>query len=100
MAVFLFQNAISSAVANIVNPWVKDPTLVWVWAGPAIALFVVSILFYGRYRHMNSDEFMTEEALAVNDSGSKNVIEEGGERSTGLDNEKTIVASEKGIAHQ
>jgi len=49
---------------------------------------------------MNSDEFMTEEALAVNDSGSENVIEEGGERSTGLDNEKTIVASEKGIAHQ
>ena len=62
MAVFLFMNALSSALALIVSPAVKDPHLIWAWVGPAIAMFVLSITFHWQYRWMNSDEFMTKNA--------------------------------------
>lgn len=61
MAVFLFMNALSSALAEILTPAINDPHLIWVWAGPAIALFVQTCIFWWRYRWMNSDEFMTED---------------------------------------
>lgn len=61
MALFLFTNALSSALGEIVTPAIVDPHLIWVWAGPAIALFVLTVDFYFRYRHMDSDAFMTEQ---------------------------------------
>ncbi|KAF2434848.1 PTR2-domain-containing protein [Tothia fuscella] len=63
MSIFLFMNALSNALAQIMTPAIKDPNLVWVWASPAIVLFFVTIVFYWRYRYMNSDVFMTEEAV-------------------------------------
>lgn len=61
MSIFLVMNALSSLVALIVTPALKDPTLVWAWLGPAIAMFVISIIFFVLYRKMNSDEFMLKE---------------------------------------
>lgn len=96
MSIFLFQNAISSAIAQAVIPAIQDPTLIWVWASPAICLFVVSVLFFLRYRKLNSDEFMTDEALAV-DSASENEVEapRGDSTSRSVVNEKTVL-SDKG----
>jgi dipeptide/tripeptide permease len=61
MALFLFTNALSSALGEIVTPAIIDPHLIWVWAGPAIAMAVLTAHFYWRYHFMDSDEFMTEQ---------------------------------------
>jgi dipeptide/tripeptide permease len=94
MSIFLFMNALSSALAQIMTPAVKDPNLVWVWASPAIVLFVVSIIFYWRYSYMNSDEFMTAEAenSDVEDSKADN-LEAGPSvsRHSSVVDEKTIL---------
>jgi dipeptide/tripeptide permease len=61
MAFFLLMNALSSAISLALTPAIKDPGLIWVWAGPAITLFVITIGFYFVYRKMNSDDFMLDE---------------------------------------
>lgn len=101
MSLFLFTNALSSAVGEAITPALVDPHLIWyvvsnlctrplqehvhpshiilnagvslsltclnrVWAGPAIALFVLTIHFYFTYRHLDNDEFMSEQNEIVN----------------------------------
>ncbi|KAI0843638.1 PTR2-domain-containing protein [Hypoxylon sp. FL0890] len=61
VALFLFMTALSSALGEILVPSINDPTLVWAWAAPAIALFVQTILFWWRHRNVNDDVFMTYE---------------------------------------
>ncbi|KAK6212577.1 peptide transporter ptr2 [Pestalotiopsis sp. IQ-011] len=61
VALFLFMTALSSALGEILIPAIADPTLVWAWAAPGIALFVQTIIFYWRHRSMNEDVFMTQE---------------------------------------
>jgi hypothetical protein len=58
MALFLFTNAISYALGEILTPAIVDPHLIWVWAGPAIALAVQTVIFHFRYRKFNDDDFM------------------------------------------
>jgi len=52
-------NALSNALAQILGPAISDPNLIWVWAGPAIALALQTVVFWWRYRWMNDDTFMT-----------------------------------------
>ncbi|RWA11693.1 hypothetical protein EKO27_g3421 [Xylaria grammica] len=59
IAIFLFMTALSSALGEILIPAIADPTLVWAWAAPAIALFVQTIIFVWRHRHVNEEVFMT-----------------------------------------
>lgn len=59
MAIFLFTNALSYALGEILTPAIVDPHLIWVWAGPAIALAAQTVVFWWRYRGLNEDEFMT-----------------------------------------
>lgn len=61
VALFLFMTALSSALGEILIPAIADPTLIWAWAAPGIALFVQTIIFYWRHRSMNEDVFMTQE---------------------------------------
>jgi dipeptide/tripeptide permease len=96
MSIFLFQNAISSAIAQIVIPAIKDPMLIWVWAAPAICLFILSILFFIRYRRLNDDEFMTDEALAVDSASETEVEAARGASTSNSHHEKTVLHSEKG----
>ncbi|KAF2767015.1 putative MFS peptide transporter [Teratosphaeria nubilosa] len=70
MAVFLFMNALSSALGEIVSPATKDPWLIYIWAVPTACLFVQTIIFWFRYRSVNEEEFMTYEE---NYQGSKTV---------------------------
>jgi len=62
--------ALSSALGEILTPAIADPNLVWVWAGPAIALAVQTVIFWFKYRQYDDDEFMTEEAGEYVDEGS------------------------------
>ncbi|GJC86136.1 peptide transporter PTR2 [Colletotrichum liriopes] len=59
VALFLFMTALSSALGQILLPSIADPTLIWAWAAPGIALFVQTIVFWYRHRHLNDDVFMT-----------------------------------------
>lgn len=52
MALFLFSTALSSALGEIITPVIKDPHLIWVWAGPAIVLAVQTVIFWFRWKHM------------------------------------------------
>ena len=61
VALFLFMTALSSALGEILIPAIADPTLVWAWAAPGIALFVQTVIFWWRYRNVNDDVFMTYE---------------------------------------
>ena len=58
-ALYLFNNALSSALGEVLTSVTVDPHLIWVWAGLAIALAAQTIIFYWRYREMDNDEFMT-----------------------------------------
>lgn len=73
MSLFLFMTALSSALAEILIPAIADPTLVWAWAAPAIALVVQTAIFWWRHRGVNDDVFMTKEE----DFGSMTTKEEG-----------------------
>lgn len=61
MSVFLATSALSSALAEIISPVVRDPNLVGVWAAPAVALAVQTGVFWWRYRGVDGDEFMIYE---------------------------------------
>jgi dipeptide/tripeptide permease len=80
MAIFLFMTALSSALGEILIPATVDPYLIWIWIGPAIALFIQTIIFWFRYRHLNDEAFMTyeedfpkEEEVQPIDKGEKEV---------------------------
>ncbi|KAI1435836.1 POT family protein [Xylaria sp. CBS 124048] len=61
ISIYLFMTALSSALGEILVPAIVDPTLVWAWAAPAIALAAQTVVFVWRHRHMNDDAFMTYE---------------------------------------
>jgi dipeptide/tripeptide permease len=61
MAVFLFMNALSSALGEILIPATRDPYLIWIWAAPGIALAVQTVVFWWRFRHLNDEVYMTDE---------------------------------------
>lgn len=61
MAMFLCTNAISALLSIALTGVITDPTLIWAWAGPAIALFIQTAIFWWRHRDLNDDEYMTAE---------------------------------------
>ncbi|KAH0524504.1 hypothetical protein TsFJ059_007006 [Trichoderma semiorbis] len=61
MSLFLFTTALSSALGEILIPAIVDPHLIWVWAGPAIALFVQTIVFWLRHHKLDDDIYMLEQ---------------------------------------
>ncbi|KIW15825.1 hypothetical protein PV08_05875 [Exophiala spinifera] len=62
-AVYLFMNGLASALGEILIPATKDPWLIYIWAGPAVALFLQTILFWFRFHHLNNDEFMLDHKI-------------------------------------
>ncbi|KAI5359360.1 putative proton-dependent oligopeptide transporter family, MFS transporter superfamily [Septoria linicola] len=71
MSIFLAMTALSKALGEIISPAIKDPYLVWIWAGPAIALAVQTVIFWIRYRKFNDDDFMTSEDADLNDEATE-----------------------------
>ncbi|OQN96831.1 hypothetical protein B0A48_17391 [Cryoendolithus antarcticus] len=62
LAIFLFTTALSYALGEVITPAILDPHLIWVWAGPTIALAVQTVIFWFRYRKYNDDEFMIDDS--------------------------------------
>ncbi|KAJ5984696.1 hypothetical protein N7481_006795 [Penicillium waksmanii] len=67
VAVFLFMNALSSALGEILIPVTKDPYLLWLWGAPAVALAVQSIIFWFRFKHLNHETFNAGDELDEED---------------------------------
>jgi len=56
MSMFLFTNAVSSAIAQAFTPLSNDPLLVWNYASVAIIAFVVGILFWLTHRNLDTQD--------------------------------------------
>ncbi|KAJ6179956.1 hypothetical protein N7519_010417 [Penicillium mononematosum] len=54
VAIFLFMNALSSALGEILIPVTKDPWLLWIWGAPAVALALQTIIFWARFKGLNN----------------------------------------------
>ncbi|RFU73016.1 hypothetical protein TARUN_9238, partial [Trichoderma arundinaceum] len=77
MALFLSTTALSSALSLIITPAIIDPHLVWVWAGPAIALFAQTIIFWFRHHKLDDDIYILEEIIPMQEeSVEKTVVRE------------------------
>lgn len=63
MSLFLATTALSYALGEIVTPAIVDPHLIWVWAAPAIALFVQTCIFWWRYRKFNVSSCAAESEI-------------------------------------
>jgi POT family proton-dependent oligopeptide transporter len=50
LALFISMTAVSEAFLLPLLPAISDPHLIWVWAGPGIALFAQTALFWWLYR--------------------------------------------------
>jgi cytochrome c-type biogenesis protein CcmH/NrfF len=44
---------------HILIPVTKDPWLIWIWAAPAIALFLQTMIFWYRFHHINNESYAT-----------------------------------------
>ncbi|KAJ5896758.1 uncharacterized protein N7473_006157 [Penicillium subrubescens] len=57
MAIFLFMNALSSAIGEILLPATKDPWLLWIWGAPTVALALQTVIFWFRFKHLNDEQY-------------------------------------------
>ncbi|KAL4950613.1 POT family-domain-containing protein [Aspergillus filifer] len=55
-SMYLLTNAFGSALAEALTPAAFDPAIMWMFVGLACASFLVGILFYIIYRHLNDQE--------------------------------------------
>ncbi|KAJ5787871.1 hypothetical protein N7457_002861 [Penicillium paradoxum] len=55
VAIFLFMNALSSALGEILIPVTKDPWLLWIWGAPTVALGLQTVIFWLRFRKLNGN---------------------------------------------
>lgn len=59
-AIFLFMNALSSAIGEILIPATKDPWLLWIWGAPTVALVLQTFIFWFRFKELNNDAYGIE----------------------------------------
>lgn len=74
MAIFLFMNALSSAIGEIMLPATKDPWLLWIWGAPTVALALQTVIFWFRFKHLNDEKYYVtsvENESAVEDVEKK-----------------------------
>ncbi|KAI1638702.1 hypothetical protein F4809DRAFT_649153 [Biscogniauxia mediterranea] len=57
-SVNLFMSAVSAAIGLATAPAIRDPFLVWAFAGPTIAGAVLAVIFYFTFRHLDKEEFV------------------------------------------
>lgn len=62
-AIFLFMSALSNAIGELLIPVTKDPWLIWIWTGPAIALTLQTFVFWWQFHKLDDDDFMTEKVV-------------------------------------
>ncbi|KAI1386667.1 uncharacterized protein F4822DRAFT_410883 [Hypoxylon trugodes] len=54
----LFMSAISAAIALGTAPAIRDPYLIWAFAGPTIVGAALTIIFWFTFRHIDKEEFV------------------------------------------
>ncbi|KAK3314166.1 POT family-domain-containing protein [Apodospora peruviana] len=54
----LFMTAISAAIGLATAPAIRDPFLIWAFAGPTIAGAVLTVIFYWTFKHIDKEEFV------------------------------------------
>lgn len=69
MALNLFTTAISSAISLATADAIKDPNLVWAFAVPSIIGFVMAIIFWFTFKHLNNEEFVINTDALEDDAG-------------------------------
>lgn len=65
---FLLTNAFGSALGIALSPTAKDPKLIWMYTGLAVAAFLAGCLFWLIYHKYNKTE---DEMNALEDLGDK-----------------------------
>ncbi|KAF7591056.1 hypothetical protein BBP40_002016 [Aspergillus hancockii] len=58
VALFLFMNAVSSAISQAVVPALADPHLIWPFVGTAVPGVLLAGVFYWMYRDLDKDAFL------------------------------------------
>lgn len=92
-------SAIQYAVNLATTPAIADPHIIWAFAGPSIVGFILSVVFWFVFKHLNNEEYV----VAGLDSDSDSVIlpadhrvgdeEDSGSERLGVE---TVVVGEKG----
>jgi len=54
----LFMTAISAAIGLATAPTIRDPFLVWAFAGPTIAGAILTVIFWFTFKHIDNEEFV------------------------------------------
>ncbi|KAI8629896.1 POT family-domain-containing protein [Xylariaceae sp. FL1651] len=57
-SILLFSNALSSVLGLLITPAITDPNLIWIWAGPAVALFIQTCWFQWRFQDLDHDDYI------------------------------------------
>lgn len=71
-SLFLFTNAISSALGFALTPVSEDPHLTWLYTGIGAASFLAGIAFFISFRKWNAQEEVENEIGRGNDRGETN----------------------------
>lgn len=58
LAINLFMTAIAAAISLATAGIIRDPYLVWAFAGPSIVGFVLAVVFYFIYRDIDKEEYV------------------------------------------
>ena len=54
----LFMTAISAAIGLATAPAIRDPLLIWAFAGPSIVGGVFTVIFFFTFRHIDKEDFV------------------------------------------
>lgn len=57
-AINCFMSAIQYAINLATTPAIRDPYIVWAFAGPSIVGFVMAIIFWFMFKHLDNEEYV------------------------------------------
>ncbi|KAJ5689353.1 hypothetical protein N7462_003745 [Penicillium macrosclerotiorum] len=73
VAIFLFMNALSQAIGEILLPVTKDPYLIWIWGAPTVALALQTVIFWFRFKNLDNETYYEyTEALSLEPNEKRN----------------------------
>jgi hypothetical protein len=62
-AINLLNTAVAYAIGLACSSVIKDPYLTWDFGGPSIAGFVLTIIFYWMFKHIDKEEYVLSENI-------------------------------------
>ena len=95
-AINLLNTAVAYAIGLACSAVIKDPYLTWDFGGPSIVGFVLTVIFYFMFRHIDKEEYFLTE-MAENENETTGHLKEGGLSENG---DKTLSPVEKGADNE